>query len=377
MTESSSATSPFPSSWWVVADPNDARVGFWQAALEANGLPAARVIDYRDLAVGRQAALAAVPPRAIVRIESPGRSPEIYRAFLRRGGVVVETRWAKGCVLFPSRWYRGFDSILASLRETLEPKKVRFTSHPEDVTCVFDKARCHAYLCALGVPVPPGLGPVRSFEELRERMAETRRPRVFVKLNHGSSASGVLAYETSPWGAQAWTTAELVTEPDGVALYNSRRIRRIRNEAEIASIVDELCTHGVHVEAWFPKASLDGHRFDLRVLTVAGEPAHIVARLGKSPMTNLHLLNRRVHGEAVRRLMPAKAWDALLETCRRVARAFPRTLQLGLDIAVSPGFRSHAVLEVNAFGDLLHGVEHNGLSTYAAQVRAIHGWGAA
>jgi hypothetical protein len=47
---------------------------------------------------------------------------------------------------------------------------------------------------------------------------------------------------------------------------------------------------------------------------------------------------------------------------------------VGVDLLVSPDWRAHAVLEANAFGDLLPGVLcDGGLSTYEAEVRAAVG----
>jgi hypothetical protein len=44
------------------------------------------------------------------------------------------------------------------------------------------------------------------------------------------------------------------------------------------------------------------------------------------------------------------------------------SLSAGLDLLLTPGFRRHAVLEINAFGDLLPGIFHDGLDTYGAEV---------
>jgi hypothetical protein len=51
-------------------------------------------------------------------------------------------------------------------------------------------------------------------------------------------------------------------------------------------------------------------------------------------------------------------------------RQFPGSLYAGVDIAISPNFAEHHVLEVNAFGDLLPGLLHQGLDTYEAEVAA-------
>jgi hypothetical protein len=144
------------------------------------------------------------------------------------------------------------------------------------------------------------------------------------------------------------------------------------DERRIARLIDALAAEGVHVEQWVPKAGLEGHACDLRVVVVAGRPGHAVVRLSRSPMTNLHLKNRRGRPEALRARMGDTAWNALLATCERVAGAFPGCHYLGLDVAVPPGYRRHAVLEANAFGDLLPGVvDPEGRDTYTAEIEAL------
>ena len=73
-------------------------------------------------------------------------------------------------------------------------------------------------------------------------------------------------------------------------------------------------------------------------------------------MTNLHLLNTRGEADAVRARMGPEAWEGAMGTCEPVMRCFPGSLYAGIDLLITPDFRRHAVLEVNAFGDLLPGV---------------------
>ncbi len=63
-------------------------------------------------------------------------------------------------------------------------------------------------------------------------------------------------------------------------------------------------------------------------------------------------------------------WQSLIAVAERTAAAFPNSLYFGLDILLKPGFRHSTILEANAFGDLLPGVEHRGLSTYDAELSA-------
>src|SRR5262249_26769433 len=131
---------------------------------------------------------------------------------------------------------------------------------------------------------------------------------------------------------------------------------------------DALCRHRGHVEQWLPKAGLDNRTFDLRVVGIAGRACLTVVRLSRSPMTNLHLLNERVDEGAVRGRGGRSAWDAARRNCELAMECFPESLYAGIGLMFSPDHRRQAVIEVNAFGDLLPGVFWQGLETYAAEL---------
>ena len=244
-------------------------------------------------------------------------------------------------------------------------------NRPDDISVMFDKPTCHARFEAHGVPCPPGLGTPRGYDDLRHRMARAGMRRVFVKLAHGSSASGVVALETDGRRVQATTTVEAVDLACGLRLYNTRLVRRLSDERRIAVVVDALCKERAHAERWVPKASLAGGPFDLRVVVIGGRAMHAVARVSQSPMTTLHLLNRRADPELDRSRMAPGAWDEVLRSCEQAAGVVPESLYAGVDVVISPGFRRHAVLEINAFGDLLPGVLFEGLDAYAAELAAL------
>ena len=50
---------------------------------------------------------------------------------------------------------------------------------------------------------------------------------------------------------------------------------------------------------------------------------------------------------------------------------FPNSLYCGVDLMILPDWEQHAVLEINAFGDLLPGVLWNGVDTYESEIKAI------
>jgi hypothetical protein len=370
----------------VVGNPGCRRVVLFQEALARCRLPPAALVPYVDLIAGRAALEQVVGPGTVVRLESPGRDFEVEKALLAAGADEADadgpTRigrraaaglaFDKGRIWYPRQWYLGYRATLSRLDEQLSrcPPHAR-THQPADVAVLFDKCRCQELFARHGIPVPRGLGPVRSFEELHERMRRTGCRRVFVKVAHGSSASGVVAYQTSGARQLALTTVEMVRRDGEVRLYNSRRIRRYDTPADVAALIDALAREGVRVEEWVPKAGFDGHVFDLRVVVIAGKARHVVVRMSRGPMTNLHLLNRRGDLSAALGRMAPDAWEAARQTCERAAAVFPDGLHLGVDLLIASGFRRHAVLEGNAFGDLLPGVLSEGMDTYEAEVRAV------
>jgi hypothetical protein len=54
-----------------------------------------------------------------------------------------------------------------------------------------------------------------------------------------------------------------------------------------------------------------------------------------------------------------------------MARCFPNSLYAGIDLLIEASFRSHAIAEVNAFGDLLPGIMHEGHDTYGAEIATL------
>ncbi|WP_232110144.1 STM4014 family protein [Streptomyces buecherae] len=370
------------------------RVALFTAAARAAGLDAPRVVDWsRVLRAG-----AVFAPGETVRIDSPGEDVAVEGA-LR--GVDDPTR-----VEGTARWYARFTSATVEVADAARAAGARLLDDPGELSVLFDKRRCHGVLRAAGVPVPPsptsrapatpprvrstsagGAGavesagscaPVRGWDDVRALLAGTGGlRRAFVKLAHGSSASGVLAVE---WAGSGRVSARTSVErsPDG-RLFNSLRVRRYTTEAEVAALVDALAPDGLHVERWLPKASQRGRAADLRIVVVGGRATHAVVRTSRSPMTNLHLGGARGELAAARAATEAAgvAWGEVLGLAERAAACFPGTLCVGVDVLPGTGWRRFAVGEVNAFGDLLPrltglpGSGAEGLDTYGAQIAAV------
>ncbi|MFF8914290.1 STM4014 family protein [Streptomyces sp. NPDC015032] len=366
----SSTTGPAPR-FAVVGVPGNRRVALFQDAVRAAGLPAARVVPWLDVLRGE----AVFRPGETVRMDSPGEDAEVER-LLRAVG---DPTRVEGTAL----WYARFTEAVRAVAQAAAAAGAVLLDDPGDVAVLFDKRLCHAVLDSAGVRVPPSptsgaAAPVvRDWADVRERMTAHRMPRAFVKLAHGSSASGVLAVETAGPGRVRATTS---VERDAAGrLHNSLRVRRCTTEREVAAIVDALAPDGLHIERWLPKATQHGRAADLRVVVVAGRATHAVVRTSHSPMTNLHLGGARGELDGVRAAVEAAggSWAEALALCERAAACFPDTLCVGVDLLPATGWRRFAVGEVNAFGDLLPrltglaGSGAEGQDTYAAQVAAV------
>ncbi|MGW8949286.1 STM4014 family protein [Streptomyces sp. NPDC055709] len=360
-----------PPRFAVVGIPDNRRVAFFRRAVHAAGLPEARVVPWLDVLHGRARFL----PGEIVRIDSPGEDPEVD--LLLRGAEDPARVESTG------RWYARFTQAVRAVAQAVETAGGTLLDDPADVAVLFDKRLCHERLESAGVAVPPSptsgaAAPVvRGWDDVRAVLGRPCFRRVFVKLAHGSSASGVLAVEVAG-GGRIRATTSVERTPDG-RLFNSLRLRRYTGEAEIAAIVDALAPDGLHIERWLPKALQHGRAADLRVVVVAGRATHAVVRTSRSPLTNLHLGGLRGDlaeaGTAVR--AAGRSWrDDVLGLAERAAALFPETLCVGVDLLPATGWRRFAVGEVNAFGDLLPGLTGlpgsgaEGLDTYAAQVAA-------
>lgn len=369
----------------VVGSPGTRRVRMFQEALCRLGRPQAEVVSYADLLAGRVELPDVVRPGAVVRLESPDTDFAVERRLLALGAgpaaaegcehlpasAVERLDFERGRMLPSRQWYLGFCEALQRIGEQLVGcPRHRLMNHPADVAVMFDKPRCHQRLLDRGLPVPRGLGAVACFDDLEVRMRREQCYRVFVKPAHGSSASGVVAYQTNGAQHHATTTVELVREGGGLRLYNSKRLHVYRDVSEIAALVDALCRQRVHVEQWLPKAGLGDQTFDLRVVVIAGRTRHVVVRLSRSPITNLHLDNARAAPDGVRAKMGEAAWTTARRTCEEAMALFERSLYAGIDLLISPGFRRHAILEMNAFGDLLLDTYCDGRDTYEAEVLA-------
>ncbi len=209
----------------VLGNPENRRVVLFQRALARHGQPPVRVVSYQQLLTGSVPCASLFRQADVLRIESPGENFDVERLLIARGAPLAAGRTcqqidaAGALALQPDRgrlrlvrqWYLGFADLLDELDNCWRHHPtVRLYNTPPDIRIMFDNCACQTLLAERGVPVPMWLGPVRNFDELEHRARQLGWNRVFVKLAHGSSASGVVAVHWHRHGIRAVTTMETV-----------------------------------------------------------------------------------------------------------------------------------------------------------------------
>lgn len=363
----------------VVCNPENRRVRMLDEAAKKTGW-SLKTLAYEDLLLGSASPTEAVRGCDAVRVESPGENFLVERELLTNGALIAgdegfaiaakSFHYELGRIHSPWYYFLGFKELIGSLAIVM--RDVRWMNAPSAIVAMFDKVETKRIANAAGIPTPADYGIIRSFDQLCELLETQHVRRAFVKFATSSSASGVIAIRKHGEQMCATTTVETDYSSGSLKLYNSLRLHTTRDLDEIRQLINALVPYRIFAEAWLPKAAYD-HRstFDLRVLSVNGTATHIVPRVSDSPITNLHLGNRRGDWEEVQlRLGPA--CDNLRELCAKTTQAIEGTFYSGLDIVVDPSNREFHLLEANACGDLLPGLtDSQGRDTYTVELQAF------
>jgi len=315
----------------------------WQAL----GQPTPTLIDYQDLPES-------TPRVDVLRIDSPGENVALATQLIELGGGPKKAPLEHGEVAYLREFHLGFCALLERIRAWGLPA----FNAPDEIAVMFDKWQSHQRFVSAGVSRPPASLAPASFVEWQQQRAD--HGRIFLKPLHGSSGSGVCALRWTRTQQQLQSPLRIV----GGRLFNSLHVQKYETWAQIEFILARLLPQGMIEETWIPKLSLPDGAVDVRVLVIAGAARHHVVRQSRSPMTNLHLGNRRADSNGL---------DAPLEAAFRLAEqaaaCFGNSLYAGVDVLLDQRGRVY-IGEINAFGDLLPGLISHDEDAYTAIARA-------
>ncbi len=373
----------------ILGNPENRRVTGFVATLRERGEPEPIVLAHRAL-LEQIERLAELPDEPLlVRLDATGEDGAVERLLLERGwadalgggGETIDPDQLRarelrfGEIVAPRQRALGFLRYLRELDAVFAQRPSwRVLNPPSSVAELFDKRVTSRRYAALGVPVPEVLEGITTPEQLREAMRERGWTSVFVKLASGSSASCVAMVSLRPArGGRPGLERALTTvhvRPDG--RFNSLRLQELRERETIDDLLRFLLDEGSQIERAIAKPRIAGRWFDLRVLVIAGEPVFVVVRTSPHPITNLHLGGSRGDLTGLRQWVSAQAWRRAMDSARKVHAAHG-CLHVGVDLLFESDLCDHRVIEANAFGDLLPGLERGGLSVYAWEIAAVQG----
>lgn len=343
-------------------------------ALTRAGLRLA-VIDWRELLARPGRAGEVLTPEICAshvwcKIETPGDDAALDDLLIARGWQLAGAGSPQPHALrhgeLAHRRFRfaGFADVLRELARPLS--SLRLLNDLDEILLMCDKWACQRHLQAHGVEVPATLCEPESFEAFDAEYSARDFPAMFLKSRYGSSAAGVIALRRHPDGRMAAYSSARLDESGAIG--NHLGITRYAQRGEIAALVDAVIAQGAYAEQWEPKATTPGARdshYDLRVVAAGGEARQRIARISRSPLTNLHLGNAR----AVPDWLSDIEVRNLEHAVSHAAAAFPRSHNIGFDLCLAK--RGACVFEANAFGDLLPELRFDGRTTYDDQALLV------
>lgn len=361
------------------------RIRLFKEALARLKIDSFTLINYQEIIDNPSLISNFSDDNTIIRFDSPDRDFELQKQIINVGYNCDKNNkyqqispeelkilsFNKGEIRYPKQFSKGWQKLLKIWGDNL---KIKTFNHPHDIAKMFDKSYCNQLFANNKLPVAQSLGNINCYEELRETMYEKGYQKVFIKLNQGSSGSGIIAYNMGTFNEaeSATTTVAMERRKKEIKLFNSRIIRTYHRQENIRDIINIICGEDVQVEEWLPKAELNNYPFDLRIVIINGKPQHMVVRLGtKGIITNLHLLNERGNLDDLLSKISPKNWTEIQETCVKTLSLFPNSFYAGIDLLIYPNFKEHAIIEINAFGDLLPNLYWQGMDTYTSELVSL------
>ena len=377
--------------WVIVGNPGCRRVEGFLGRLDEYGQKNIDVIAYRDLILGRVDLATKLSSDSILRIESAAEQIETRQLLMMLGrqkaieegspvadesDIDIERKQGNfSHPLWSRQIYNGFCDLLFKIGQHADSSKCNVMNAPSDTAILFDKARCQKLFSDHRISIPSFVGQPRNYDEVRSMVRDVGRG--MLKTAHGSGASGCIALHSQGDRIRGLTPLRPITIENRSMLYCRTSISVYTDELELAAIVNRLCQEHCHLEKWLPKAKFGNRNFDVRVVTIDVIACHRVARLSHGPFTNLNLKNERIPLDTLAsetRCLDTHTLNRLNEISEMTASLFPRSIVLGVDALISPNGQI-AILEANAFGDLLPGVYHRGQDTYSVEIRvALERW---
>ena len=98
----------------------------------------------------------------------------------------------------------------------------------------------------------------------------------------------------------------------------------------------------------------------------------ILARLSSGPITNLHLNNHPLKGDALG--LPCHVMEDVEQLCIRAAKCYPGLRSAGIDVLLEKGSLRPRIIELNGQGDLIYQDIYDQNRIYLHQAEMMKEW---
>lgn len=222
------------------------------------------------------------------------------------------------------------------------------------------------------LPVTETLDAVERAELLLDAMEHHRIYQVFIKPVCGSGAAGAAAFRWQPRSGRMILYTCAMEHPETGRLVNTKRLRRFTDRKQVLSMIGRLLKLDCIVERWYAKAEHSGFSYDLRAVVQDGRMDFILARLSSGPITNLHLNNHPLKGDALG--LPCHVMEDVEQLCIRAAKCYPGLRSAGIDVLLEKGSLRPRIIELNGQGDLIYQDIYDQNRIYLHQAEMMKEW---
>lgn len=364
----------------IIGDLKGRRVNSFIECLNHLNIKNYKVITWTELLMDVSIFHKNLKENTIIKLEPPEKDMNIYNGFLKLGeekGEVsrkeIENIDFSTCeIVAPAQWYEGFKILLGNMEEIYrnhEDKNIFLMNDFKEILIMMDKSKTYETLEEkvkdYEFYLPEKLETPKSYREFKEIYGH-KVMKCFIKLRYGSGGTGIIAYKNNPRVLEEsiFTSLNCETREGKTIFYSNNKVNYFEDKDKIKILIDWVLLNGAHIESWIPKASYEGYSFDTRAFVMDKKSEYLISRLSKTPITNLHLRNKRMEsGDIISR----ENIHRISKAAEDVMKVFDKSLYAGIDVVCSKGYKPY-IIDVNPFGDLFHNLLGTDKNTHYLEI---------
>ena len=302
----------------------------------------------------------------IIKLEPPEKNMEIYRKFLKVDTCnqklsekeIDNIDFSNYQIVEPEQWYQGFKTTLESMDKIYKEnssKNIFCMNDFKETLVMMDKSKTYYTLKdkvkEYDFCLPLKLETPKTYKEFKEIYGD-KFIRCFIKLRYGSGGTGVIAYRNNPRtnDENIFTSLNYESLKGKKIFYSNSKVNFFSSKDIVEPLIDWVLSNGPHIEEWIPKTSYKRNFFDTRAFVINKKAEYLISRLSKSPITNLHLRNKRADSLNI---VSKENIEIISKAAEDVMKIFNKSLYGGIDVVCSKNYRPY-IIDVNPFGDLFH-----------------------